>query len=392
TAFSDGLPYYANTNIAKPFYRDGKIRLATYGKGIWESEMYELPAYPIAQPTVDKLTTYCTTDTFYFEDYSILMHDGATWSWTFEEGTPAASSLRNPKVVFNSSGIHTATLTVTDGFGNTSTKSVDIEIAAVDRTEIAEGFEGVFPPAFWTTTGTNSGSGIWNKTAQAGGFGTSTNSAAANNYDTDLQGSYGDLRAFINLENATEAVLTFDVAYTPYSSGYTDTLAVLVTTDCGETFTQLYYAGGFDLATAPPYSGGYFIPANNQWRNDTVHLNAFIGEANAIIVFRNIGGWGQWLYIDNVNLNGLPLTLEQPEAINANFYPNPVHTGDYISLNSNSNETFTAEIFDLNGKMLLKQKMQSGAQVWIDKTFAPGTYMFRLSGETFMRYGKLVVM
>ncbi|MFN3940497.1 MAG: hypothetical protein ACK4IY_07900 [Chitinophagales bacterium] len=46
----------------------------------------------------------------------------------------------------------------------------------------------------------------------------------------------------------------------------------------------------------------------------------------------------------------------------------------------------------MNGKMLLKQKMQSGAQVWIDKTFAPGTYMFRLSGETLMRYGKLVVM
>lgn len=85
-AYNEGLPFYANTDIAKPFYRDGKIRLATYGKGIWQSDLYELPAHPVAQPMVDKLSVYCEADTFYFEDHSILVHEGASWSWSSEGG------------------------------------------------------------------------------------------------------------------------------------------------------------------------------------------------------------------------------------------------------------------------------------------------------------------
>lgn len=390
--FNNGLPFYTNSNILKPFYRDGKIRIATYGKGIWESALYEDPAYPIAQATVNKFNTFCATDTFYFEDYSFLNHEGATWSWTFEDATPATSDIRNPKIVFNSIGMHNATLTVTDINGNSSSNTITIEIQEVDRTNIAEDFEATFPPDYWTTSGVNSGASIWNKTDFAGGYSTSSNSALANNYDVNLEGGYSDLRAFINLEDITDPILTFDIAYTPYASGYIDSLAVLITTDCGETFTQVYYKGGFDLATAPTYSGGYFIPEDDEWRTDTILLNDFIGESNAIIAFRNIGGWGQLLYIDNVNLNGTAVSIQTPENINVNFFPNPVIAGNYITLSGSGLENFDVEIFNIDGKMVKKQQMHSGEKIVIDNIFSSGIYTFKIAGDSFMRFGKIVVL
>jgi len=286
-----GLPLYANCNIAHPFYRDGKIILATYGKGIYESEFYEpYQGGPIAQPTVDKLFSVCNNDTFYFNDYSILNHNGASWNWTFQNGTPATSTLRNPKVLFSSSGI--ATLTVTDANGNSDTKSISISITGASAVTIQETFETVFPPIDWTTVGLNSGTPIWAQTNEAGGYGLSTNSARADNYWNDLQGGYGDLRAFVDLSNVNESLLTFDVAYSQYSSGYSDTLEVLASTDCGATFTSLYFHGGDDLATAPDYQSDRFVPTNSQWRTDSVDLNAFLGEELVMIAFRNHGYWG----------------------------------------------------------------------------------------------------
>ena len=45
----NGLPAQIKGNIAKPFYRDGKIRLASYGRGVWESPLVSEPNQPMAQ-------------------------------------------------------------------------------------------------------------------------------------------------------------------------------------------------------------------------------------------------------------------------------------------------------------------------------------------------------
>ncbi|MBC8173023.1 MAG: T9SS type A sorting domain-containing protein [Chitinophagales bacterium] len=392
--FSDGLPFYANTDISKPFYRDGKIRLATYGKGIWQSDLYEEPAHPVCQPMVDKLNTYCASDTFYFEDYSIINHEGATWGWVFEGGTPSSSAVRNPKVIFDGTGSHEVTLTVTDINGNASTGSLIITIDEIDQTEIAETFEDIFPPAYWTTTGINAGTGIWNKTTDAGGYDESSSSALANNYWYDLQGAYGDLRAFINLSAVTSPELFYDVAYAQYSDAYSDTLVILISMDCGETFTELYRSGGDDLSTAPDYTADIFYPDASEWRTDSLDLSIAAGAENVQIIFRNIGRWGQALYIDNVNVKGFTVGVGNTIAVKGvNIYPNPVASGNAITLSGNPEKQFSLEIFDATGKMVLKENISTGQSILLDKKiFSAGLYTFKLEGEEYMRFGKLIVM
>lgn len=133
--FSAGLPdgYYPLRTI--PFYRDGKLRTAG-NRGIWQIEFYNNQPQPVAQPTVDKLTTTCVRDTFYFDDYSALYQSGATWNWTFS-GTSnpvfvSSTTVRNPKVVFGNLGTYDFSLTVTNAFG-TSSKTISGKIQITEN-------------------------------------------------------------------------------------------------------------------------------------------------------------------------------------------------------------------------------------------------------------------
>ena len=124
---SEGLPARAAVNRLVPFYAKQKVRIATYGRGIWQSDFFETPANTIVQPTVDKLEANCARDTFYFDDYSMVDHDGATWEWSFDPAPEFvnATDIRNPKVVFGIAGNYTATMTLNGGFTKDLTVSVN---------------------------------------------------------------------------------------------------------------------------------------------------------------------------------------------------------------------------------------------------------------------------
>lgn len=122
--YNSNLPTRTDANIFRPFYKENKLRLATYSNGLWECD-FSVPSAPLAQPTVDKLFSSCTRDTFYFDDYSILQHAGATWSWSFPGAAYVSSTTeRAPKVVYNQPGVYDVALQITDGSGQISSKSI----------------------------------------------------------------------------------------------------------------------------------------------------------------------------------------------------------------------------------------------------------------------------
>ena len=137
--FNDGLPDVIACNILRPFYRDKKLRLGAYGKGLWETDLPD-SFVSMCQPMVDKLVAYCERDTFQFDDYSVLAHQGASWDWSFEGGFPEQSDLRNPKVVYPGPGTYPVTLTITDGDGNQSSNSLVVEVKSECRPDTIPGY------------------------------------------------------------------------------------------------------------------------------------------------------------------------------------------------------------------------------------------------------------
>lgn len=389
--YNQDLPLQYNSNIAKPFYRDGKIRIASYGKGIWEADLHTQPSRPIATAMVDQFYVVCATDSFHFEDHSMLNHAGASWAWTFQNGSPASSTQRNPTVAFAGLGQHMCTLTITDGNGQIDRDTLYVEVRNVTATTPTTDFEGQFPPAAYRSTST--GALSWVQSSAAGGYGNSASSAAADSYNTDAGGTWADLSALVNFDTLQVSRLTFDVAYAEYGGQYSDTLEVLVSLDCGATFTRLYRKGGQGLATTPNLTSNAFVPAASEWRTDTVDVSAYSGVSNVMIAFRSIGRFGQVMYLDNVNLNGNPILglPGGPRSAYAQLAPNPLTASQPLRLFAEGSDRYEVRVYNGQGKLVVQQFCAAGTVLPTDRLSA-GTYFWEVLGETLIQRGKLVVL
>jgi len=133
---STDLPFVVSALELRPFYRDSKLRLATYGRGIWELNLPQASA-PLAQPITKTDFVRCGRDTLQFDCYSVLDHSGASWQWTFSPAPAYISSAtaRNPKVLLGTEGTYDVTLQVTDGNGNMSSKTITSMVTLSDQCE-----------------------------------------------------------------------------------------------------------------------------------------------------------------------------------------------------------------------------------------------------------------
>ena len=82
-------------------------------------------------------TSVCTGDSLVLTDTS--KGPVKSYSWTFQNGSPSTSTLRNPKVAFASSGSDSITLTVTDANSKTSYAKQTITVNAKPTASITVG-------------------------------------------------------------------------------------------------------------------------------------------------------------------------------------------------------------------------------------------------------------
>lgn len=127
--FNSGLPVSATSVHLQVDYKKEKIINATQ-RSVWESDLFE-PSATQALISVNTTEVYCTRDTVYYRDHSNASDDNVSWSWSFPGGSPATSTLRHPRVVYNQPGTFSASLTVTDDNG-TSSKTINDFVTVLD--------------------------------------------------------------------------------------------------------------------------------------------------------------------------------------------------------------------------------------------------------------------
>lgn len=240
-----------------------------------------------------------------------------SYSWTFTGGTPSTSTQAAPAVTYNTPGTYQVALTVVSG-GNSYTKTKTAYISVAGGTAVSvpltEGFtSGTFPPTNWTVTNI-ADPGTWARTTAAGIAPSAGNSAIFDNYNIPAGNNDALNLPTINAASLGTLQMGFDVAYR-LDSGYPsnmDGLEIKVSGDCGATFSTVYSKTGNSLATVA-IANGQFVPTATQWRHETVDLNSFAGNQRVIVKMTNLSGYGNSLYIDNVNITGATTTA------NANF-------------------------------------------------------------------------
>lgn len=226
---------------------------------------------------------------------------------------------------------------------------------------VIEGFENAFPPANWAVINPDNNV-TWVKKAPGKN---SSYAAFFDNYDNDVKNQTDDLRSpFINVSGADSLIIQFDVAHKNYPTN-SDTLTVLLSSDCGNTYTSVYKKWGSALATAGSATSGYLTPLSTDWRNERIGLdNSFSASGSVNVLFRNTNEYGNNIFLDNVNIQSLYkrdaglVSISQPTSLvcSGNFSPTAtIHnmgietiTGLTISFSIDSGAVQTTSLTNIN--------------------------------------------
>jgi len=214
-----------------------------------------------------------------------------------------------------------------DQISSNDTLTVSFTVNGTASVPFREDFTGnTFPPPNWSIFNPD-GDITWQRSSIGNG---NAGSAYMNTFNYEENDEIDDLispRISYSSAGIDSVKLTFDLAAATYSdpndvSITMDTLQILVTTDCGNTFTSVYKKWGKELRSVDTPKTDEFFPAPGQWRKESVDLTAFANQSPVQIVFRVINNFENNIFIDNVNL----ITSAVPALLKKQGYlvlPNP---------------------------------------------------------------------
>ncbi len=192
----------------------------------------------------------------------------------------------------------------------------------------------------------------------------------------------------VSLANVTSSTLVFSHAYAQYTTE-PDRLEVLVSTDCGATWSTVWDAAGAALATRPAVNPDRFYPRPTEWAQNVVDLSFLDGASEVTIGFRGTSAFGNSLYLDDIQIGAGLVNADDvsPLAGKVAFFPNPVSDNLTIEVTLEEASPITAEVFDLSGKRVAV--IQSNANypsgthnlTWNTTDQSNGMYMVRVLTE-----------
>ncbi|MCX7696793.1 MAG: Omp28-related outer membrane protein [Bacteroidales bacterium] len=155
-----------------------------------------------------------------------------------------------------------------------------------------------------------------------------------------------------NFSNLQQVGLAFKLAHRMYSSEYIDKLYVEVSTDCGNSWTTVWFKQDPNLATnSSPYTNAYTSPATSDWRDEFINLSNYAGQSNVLIRFRAVSGYGNNLFVDNINVSE-NVSIFELGNIQVALYPNPTSDNLSIQFDNITNENIRIQIYSVTGNVI----------------------------------------
>ena len=271
--------------------------------------------------------------------------DGAgaisTITWTGNLPRNQTATVTLPATSFGSLGNHSIRIYTTepnnitdqDATNDSQTKPFQILQIFSLPTNVTEEFtSNTFPPTNWNVYNPDADM-TWARNSSIGKK--AIGSAWFNDFNNNSFDRMDDLALPNYSYSGIDSIfLTFNLAAIskslPGTGSRLDTLSVLLSKDCGNTFTTIYKKYGEELKTIPDpniqNSLVEFFPASTQWRLDSLNLGEWLGGTEPLfqVVFRFHGNFENNLFLDDINLK----TKNLPARLKSDGYlvlPNPFH-------------------------------------------------------------------
>ncbi len=333
---------------------------------------------PIADFTTFQ-TSICVGSSITY--YSRSLNNPDSLSWAFPGGTPSTSTSNNPSVTYTSIGTYSVSLIVSNVLGIDTLEFVNYVTVLTPQvgliTSWAHGFENSNFPSNGLMIDNPDNGITWERTTDA-----AIEGVASARIQNLINTNYGQSDALLLPRMDFTTLLTpiklaFKWAYARSDPNYSDELIVLVSSNCGTTWTQKFYRTGGGLVSAPTQTT-LFIPNNTQWRSALIDLSTYAPSDHVDIKIVNVTDGGNALYIDSIDLSGsLPVNLDAA-SIEAQLvlYPNPASQTLQVRLDTPSPEPIK-ELVILNvlgAEMVRLQDIDQGTVSIPVATLAPGVY------------------
>lgn len=308
----------------------------------------------------------------------------STFNWT---GTLAPLSTANVTInsLTTTTGQHTLTLFLSNP-NNTADEDPTNDSLAVRYqyyepvASVSESFEGsAFPPPGWDVVNPDN-LVTWSRVTGIAKTGAA--SVVMDNFTTDLDGRKDDLRMpDVSLPASIDsAFLSFQVAAAVRTANnIPDTLEVLVSRDCGQTYTSIYRRFGTNLVTRTGSTPNAFAPTTVEWRKDSINMAPYIGAGNILIAFRNTTEYENNIYLDDINLRTVTVN---PNLKAKGFLvtPNPVQAAVAVQFYPQPVNLRAIEVFNITGQKILDVNTAGQANNYYSfnlSGYAAGTYIVR---------------
>ena len=303
-----------------------------------------------------------------------------TYNWTGNLAQFASEVVTLPTITCTENGAQTYTVEVVDVNDQADEGSSGNVIVSEFMTQLyAES-------ATATQNFSNSDLTPWSIQDLSDGYCFVYNGALIFNSYSASNGKKAELYApLVNFSNANEPKIAFDLCYKRYNNNSNDKLQIMVSTDCGNTWTTVFDKSGADLATGANTTSNY-VPSASDYQTQVVDLANFASNDKVIIKFVFTSNFGNNIWIDNVNIFNGPASIQET-GVNSSLviFPNPVK--DVLNINYDK-AISQIDVYDVNGK-LVKTLTTVGSSINVSD-LSDGIYMLNIQTEEGLVIRKIV--
>ncbi|NJM78922.1 MAG: T9SS type A sorting domain-containing protein [Flavobacterium sp.] len=391
---------------------DGKLIAATYGRGIWQTDIpIQVPANDIKLVQIQKPTNgvNCGSNvspeveinnngsnviTSATINYSIDSTPyNFTWNGNLAPNSSTVVTLPTATLARGQHNISVTTTTTNDAFPDNNSGNTIFNINDAGTVGVINTFTNTSDELLSYNEGNSSSQ--WQRGIRADG--SNMDSAGDTVYTTNLSGNYpNNIKSYLisqcyNLTNVTNPEISFsfkfdlelnwDIIYVEYSTDFGSNWNVLgVSAPNWYNSSRTPQTSGNDCNNCP---GAQWTGSNTNVSTYTYPLNFLNTQANVIfrIVFHSdesVNSTGA--IIDNFLISGTTLSNQNFELNNVSIYPNP-STGIY-TLSLGNVEPISITVYDISGKVILSKKdlIVSNNKTTIDLTEASkGIYFITIN-------------
>lgn len=230
----------------------------------------------------------------------------------------------------------------------------------------------------------------WDTATCSGLTNSSLSAFMACNATIDYNRTDGIICPVLNFQNTDSITLKFSVGYKLRSTQLSDSLKVLLSNNCGESFNYvLYNKGGSSLSTSTGTNSNYLPQLTSDWREETIDLSNFSGQSGILIKFLAKNRKGNYIALDNIWVyNGIqPSKIEEIEQAKFIVFPNPAKNKLQIKSINNIKGPIQTKLYTIEGKLILSE---NNLQIDLSNV-SNGLYLVEISTNNTIYKTKLIV-